>query len=204
ATRPASRRRTISTRGRSRSSSGCRRRNAPRRISTRSSPTRGGAWSIATPGSNRSPARIADPPSARGAPSPPTAADLVEDLAQPLRRTQVAQARAARGEPEQARDVAVAQLLEVPHHEHLAVLALHRFERGAQLLDRLLVERGRLRRPRSAVGDRARDRDAARVRDAAEERDLAPRVAHLGAEVVAVELDQLLAGDEAQPEMERH
>jgi len=76
------------------------------------------------------------------------------------------------------------------------------FKQTVTLETRLEEQTLRLRARNCAV-KASRNRAGLRERTAMK-RDLYPGVAHLGPEVEPVDIGQLLAGDQPEPEMERH
>ena len=96
------------------------------------------------------------------------------------------------------------ELLEVPQRQHLAVERVHGVQ-GLLEPELDLGPDGFLAGPGQIAQElgRQRRRGGFRHRPAVD-RHLAPRVAHLGTQVVAMDLAQLVARDAPQPEEERH
>ena len=107
-------------------------------------------------------------------------------------------------EAQHAGGLGVAQLLEVAQGQDLAVERVHAVERLLEA-DAPLGADGRLAGAGVAAQElRRQGGGGRRGQGAAVERDLAGDVAHLGAEVLAVHPHEPLAGEEPQPEEERH
>ena len=129
--------------------------------------------------------------------------DPLEGLADPLQGADVAVAGRRLADPEHLRRLGVAQLLEVPQAEHLAI------DRG-EVVERILdpdLELGprrRLARRREPAEQLGRQRDGAGVRhDEAAQPDLPARVTHPGAQVPPVHRLEPHARDVAEPQEHR-
>ena len=115
----------------------------------------------------------------------------------------VALARRGLADPQLARRLLAAQPLEVPQREHLAVDRVEAVEHSWSLIlvsARTAASLGRTSAPSNWAASAA---DDAIGHGPAVERDLAPGIADLGPQVMAVQRHQLLAREGPQPEEER-
>jgi hypothetical protein len=129
---------------------------------------------------------------------------LVEDRLEPPDGPQVAFTGRGRLDAEHGRRLDVVQFLEVAQHHDLAVDRVHAVERLLQPEPQLRPDRGRGRRGQAREVLLRQRRGRGLRQGPPVEGDFLPGVAHLRPEMLAVQVDQPLAGQRPQPDVKRH